>query len=442
MKNYICFVNDHSGSMYNVANAAVNDYNCIIESVKNAATREMQDTIVNTVGFGLGPGRIERQVVNSNPHVLKPIVHWASQGNTPLYDAIGNAAELLKSVPDYNNHDVSFLVSITTDGDENCSVKYDMFSIKNMIEELQKSNRWTFVIRVPKGYKHDVMNIGIPEGNIHEWNTTSAGMEEATAKTQSAVDSYFTARSAGSRSSTTFYADASKVDTSNLVDITNDVSLYVVPDNEMGIEIREFILKHRMEYLKGAAFYQLTKTEPRVQHDKLIAVRDRSTGKFYIGKDARKMIGLPTDKNARLHPGDHGNFDIFIQSSSVNRKLVAGTGVMYYTKIGVPFTEKDLDYLKPKKAADSVVQLPKVEPTNKPTPNPASNSFNVKKMEASTVNGILVKFFATREEAREYDAKYNSISGRRGVKDLHNYPLGRANVITGNVNNYRWFVYI
>lgn len=53
-------------------------------------------------------------------------------------------------------------------------------------------------------------------------------MRESTVKTQSAVDSYFTARSSGSRSSTTFYADATKVDTSNLVDISKDVALYVV----------------------------------------------------------------------------------------------------------------------------------------------------------------------------------------------------------------------
>lgn len=441
MKNYICFVNDHSGSMWNITSAAITDYNLIIESVKNAATREMQDTIVNTVGFGIGRGSIERQVINSNPHVLKPVTFWDAQGNTPLYDAIANAVELLKSVPDYNNQDVSFLISITTDGDENCSKKYNRHSIKNLIEELQKTNRWTFVIRVPKGSKCMVTSIGIPEGNIQEWETTFEGMRESTVKTQSAVDSYFTARSSGSRSSTTFYADATKVDTSNLVDISKNVALYLVGQDDMGIEIRDFILRHRMEYLKGAAFYQLTKTEPRVQHDKLIAVRDRFTGKFYIGENARKMIGLPTDKNARLHPGDHGNFDIFIQSSSVNRKLVAGTGVMYYAKIGVPFTEKDFDYLKPKKVDNAVVQLPKVEPTNKPTKNPASSSFNGKKMEASSVNGKLVKFFATRKEAREYDAK-NRTTGIAGVKDLWNFPLVEGNVVTGNVNNYRWFVYV
>jgi len=30
--------------------------------------------------------------------------------------------------------------------------------------------------------------------------------------------------------------------------------------------------------------------------------------------------------------GDHGKFDVFIQSTSVNRKIPAGTEVMYYQK--------------------------------------------------------------------------------------------------------------
>jgi len=433
MKNYICFVNDHSGSMYDVVNAAINDYNSIIESVKNAATREMQDTIVNTVGFGFNHPSITRQVINSNPHVLNPVISWPAMGQTPLYDAIGDAIDLLKSVPDYDNSNVSFLVSITTDGGENNSTKYDMISIRFLIEQLQASGRWTFVIRVPTGNKKIVANIGIPIGNIQEWETTNKGLEASTVKTQSAVDKFFTMRSSGSRSSTTFYADASDVDTSNLVDITSEISLYVVPVDKMGIEIRDFILEHRMEYLKGAAFYQLTKTESRVQPTKLILVRDRGTGKIYAGKDARSMIGLPSDKNARLHPGDHKNFDIFIQSSSVNRKLVGGTGVVYWSKIGVPFTDKDLEYLKPK--AKTAVELPKVEPTNKPTksPIPISN-----KVLNPSVNSKFVVFFTTRKEAREYNQRYN----RSGVKDLFMLTTQELATVVGNTSNNRWFVFV
>ena len=431
MKNYICFVNDHSGSMEDIKSSAIKDYNTIISAVKDAATREMQDTIVNTIGFGFISQPVQRQVVNSNPHVLKPITYWPVHGNTPLYDAIGNTVELLQSVPDYNNEDVSFLVSITTDGAENSSKKFDKKSIKNLILKLQNTGRWTFVIRVPKNEKRYVQDLGIPEGNIQEWETTSDGMQEATVKTQAAFDSYFSARSSGSRSSTVFYADASKVDTSKLIPITKEVSMYLVPSNEMGIEIQKFILKHRMQYLKGAAFYQLTKTEARVQPDKMVLVRDRATGEIYAGKDARKMIGLPDNSNARLHPGDHKNYDIFIQSSSVNRKLVAGSAVVYWEKVGVPFTEDDLAYLKPKQHA---VEPIKVEPTNKPTKSPIPVQKKIVVSTGPSVNGQPVKFFETRKEAREY----NNANQKSGVKDRWNKGYDAV----GNVNNYRWFVFV
>lgn len=434
MKNYIGFVNDHSGSMSPLRQAAIKDYNAMISAVKDAANREMLDTVVSTVGIGLrGYKNIYRQVVISNPHVLKPVTSWIAHGNTPLYDGIGDIIELFQSLPDYNSPDVSFLVSITTDGEEYGSKKYTASSIKKLICEMQKTGRWTFVFRVPNGGRYLVDNLGVPAENIQEWETTQDGMDKATKVTQQAMDSYFTARSAGAKSSTTFYADANKVDTSALTDISKETSLYVVPDADMGIEIRPFILRHRMEYLKGAAFYQLTKTESRVSHTKLIAIRERTTGKVFSGKEARQMIGLPTDKNARLHPGDHGNYDLFIQSESVNRKLVAGTGVLYWAKIGVPFTEADLAYLQPKPATNPTgpIVLPKVQATGKPTKSPIPKK---KKTPAGDyVDGKPVKFFESRRLAREYLG-----SNGNGVKDVY---VGGFNII-GNPQDHRWFVYL
>lgn len=434
MKNYIGFVNDHSGSMASLKKAAIKDYNAMISAVKDAANREMLDTVVSTVGIGLGGFKnIDRQVVISNPHVLKPVTSWITNSNTPLYDGIGDIIELFLSLPDYNSPDVSFLVSITTDGEEYGSKKYTASSIKNLICEMQKTGRWTFVFRVPAGGRAYVNNLGVPAENIQEWETTQDGMDKATKVTQQAMDSYFTARSAGAKSSTTFYADANKVDTSALTDISKETSLYVVPDVDMGIEIRPFILRHRMEYLKGAAFYQLTKTESRVSHTKLIAIRERATGKVFSGKEARQMIGLPTDKNARLHPGDHGEYDLFIQSESVNRKLVAGTGVLYWAKIGVPFTEADLAYLKPKPATNPTgpIVLPKVQATGKPTKSPIPKK---KKTPAGDyVDGKPVKFFESRRLAREYLG-----SNGNGVKDV---SVGGFNII-GNPQDHRWFVYL
>lgn len=403
MKNYVGFVNDHSGSMSGIAIAAAKDYNTNITAVKDAATREMLDTVVSVVGVGVGRDSrgadgfgVKRQVVISNPHVLKPIDSWLATGGTPLYDGIGNIIELFESLPDAREPHVSFLIMITTDGQEMHSTKYDAASLRTSLERLQRDGRWTFVFRVPKGYKSTVSKLGVPDGNIQEWETTTRGMEASTQATTAAVKTFYAARASGQSSSTVFYANAAQVDTSSLKDISADVALYIVPTADSGIQIRDFILRYRMEYLKGSAFYQLTKTEPRVSHTKLIIIRDRSNGKMYSGKDARSMIGLPNDRNARLHPGDHGNYDIFIQSESVNRKLVGGTGVLYWKAIGVPFTDEDLAYLQPKPvvpAAPAVVQLPAVAPTNKPTPNPLKPFKKVVPVNDKT-------YFTTREEGR------------------------------------------
>lgn len=400
MKNYIGFVNDHSGSIARHTQAMIADYNATTKAFCDAATEQMLDTVVSVVALGYPTGdQITRQVVISNPHVLRPITEWSSEGGTPLWDAIGNMIELFESLPDASDEKVSFLVLVTTDGEEQHSRKYNTFTLRTKITALQKTGRWTFVFRVPEGAASKLSSsLGVPLDNIQQWNTRdSTGISKSTASTRAAVDSFYKSRASGQKSSTVFYAQASAVDVSLLKDITKDVSLYVVGQHEMGIEVKDFILKHRMKYLKGSAFYQLTKTEARVEPSKLIAVRDRTTGKIFAGKDARKMIGLPDDRNARLHPGDHGNYDIFIQSFSVNRKLVAGTGVLYWEAIGTEFTEADLAYLKPKEPTPAVVQLPAVAPTTKPTPSPVPVT---KKPVGPMVDGKPVTVYTSRKDAR------------------------------------------
>lgn len=391
-KNYISFVNDHSGSMYSIAEAAIKDFNANIKAIKDAASRDMLDTVVSVCEIG-NPD-VKLSVTVSNPHVLREKTTWQAAGGTPLWTGTLRLIEMLQKLPDAQKEDVSFLVMLTTDGAATDNDTH--YALRAAIKPLLATRRWTFVARVPSNIDYETerkfLDLGIPAGNIQRWETTAAGMAKSTAQTTQAMSNYFTARSAGLKSSSVFYADAAQVNVQALVDISNEVSLYVVPPQETGIEIRDFVLTKRMQYLKGAAFYQLTKTEARVQPTKLIIVRDRTNGKIYSGKDARKMIGLPDNQNARLHPGDHKNFDIFIQSTSVNRKLVGGTGVIYWEAIGVPFTEADLAYLKPKPAQPAVVQLPAVPVSTRPTPSPV----------AAKSRTTQRKFFATRTLARAH----------------------------------------
>lgn len=409
-KNYIGFVNDHSGSMKGIALAAMKDYNINIAAVKTAATREELDTVVSVVGVGYPDGRqVTRQVIVSNPHVLKPITSWDTEGGTPLYDGIGDMVEMLSSLPDAQDSHVSFLVMITTDGEEAHSVKYSKYSIAKLIKKMQNTGRWTFVFRAPKGMQNSVANLGVPLDNIQQWDTTEAGMAKSTAVNTQAMDGYFAARSAGKKASGSFYTNTAEVNVAALAEIpAKEITLYVVPDEFNGKWIRDFILTKRMEYLKGAAFFQLTKTEPKVAHDKMVLIRDRATGKFFGGAEARTMIGLPNDRNARLHPGDHGKFDIFLQSKSINRHLVTGTGVAYWAKIGTQFTQEEIDlYTKPavpKTSAPAPVQLPQVTPTNKPTKSPLVPTPRP-----------TIQYFATRDEARDWSRVNGKPHGDAGA---------------------------
>jgi hypothetical protein len=429
MKNYIGFVNDHSGSMTCLASAAIVDYNATITAVKDAATREMLDTVVSVVGIGLGLSGygVKRQVVISNPHVLKPLTAWPTPGGTPLYDGVGDMIELFESLPDSDDPDVSFLILTTTDGDEQHSRRYTSTKLARKIAELQATGRWTFVFRVPKGSARLLRVLGVPVDNIQEWGTTTAGMAESTVATTQAVDSYFTQRSSGVRGSSVFYANASAVNAATLqtalVDVSKDIKLFVVPVADSGIEIKPFIEGVTgKELLKGAAFYQLTKTEARVQDTKWIVIRDRNTGKMYSGSDARSLIGLPTVGNARLHPGDHGNYDLFIQSTSINRKLVGGTGVLYWEKVGVAFKPEDLAYLQPK-----VVTLPAVPVSTTPTKSPLTPTPKVVAAPVDYLDGKIVEYFDSREAARR--------SGKP-VQDA--YSLAH---LTNDKPKKRWFIY-
>lgn len=442
-KTYILFLNDESGSMHRLTSAAIKDYNANIDGVKTSATKHEQDTIVSM--FGFGHGDVRRYVVNSNPHVLKPLTSWKSDGGTPGRKALKAAIELFKTMPDYNSPNVAFAIFTTTDGEFDsdagrASTAEDPRTeqLAQEIAALSATERWTFVFRVPRGGRRHLSGLRIPEGNIQEWDTTAAGLEKSTAQTAQAFDTFFATRATGKTSSTVFYADATAVDTSKLLDISKRTSLYVVEDYENGKQIRDFILARRTRYLKGSAFYQLTKTEPRVGPNKMLAVRDRTTGAVYAGKEARTMLGLSSVDNIRLHPGNHGNYDLFIQSESVNRKLVAGTGVLYWEEIGVPFTQEEIDRFTgvaaPKPVAPAVVQLPAVQPTNKPTPSPLKPTPKV----ATHVEPVPIKqagrvryhtapasavFYPTRDEARrmsfysgkakQYDAGPDAPKGKR-----------------------------
>jgi hypothetical protein len=348
MKNYIGISRDHSGSMRVIARPAARDYNDNIAVIAENADRFDIDTVVSVVECGAGrTSHVKRVVVNSNVSALKPIPekdYVADGTGTPLFDSVGELIELLESVPDASDPDVSFLVMAVTDGHENASIRWNARRLAAKIRELQATDRWTFIFRVPKGHARQLaQQFGVHEGNILEWDQTQRGVEQAQQRTREAFTQYYTERSTGVRSTTRFYADLTAVAPAaveaSLDDISSEVSLWPVTNSDQ-LELRTFVEKRTkpLPLLKGAAFYQLSKTED-VQARKLLAIRDKVTHKVYAGPAARQLLGLPTTHEVRLSPGNTGHYDVFVQSTSVNRKLVAGTNVLYWTKAGTAYGE-------------------------------------------------------------------------------------------------------
>ena len=95
--------------------------------------------------------------------------------------------------------------------------------------------------------------------------------------------------------------------------------------------INDFVRATGAVFKIGRGFYELTKPE-LVQERKEVVLRDK-TGDMFSGEKARTMIGLPFGVRGRIRPmkKDFG-YDVFIQSTSANRKLLAGTRFLYEAK--------------------------------------------------------------------------------------------------------------
>lgn len=331
-KQYVVLVRDHSGSMYSYRDAAMRDYNSTIADLKKASAETDIDTIVFVIAM-TSKANIKTVVTNSSVNSLKPLTDYpAGGGDTPLFDAVHQAIVELQRVPDALSSDVSFLVLVTTDGEDNSSERSNKNGIAGKIRQLQATDRWTFAFRTPRGGKNLLAGFGIPGGNVQEWEQTERGFEVATHVNTAAISNFYQGRATrGITGSSTFYADAGNLTNAtvkrNMTDISGSVTVYPVKSREMIQPFMEDVL--RRPYLPGTAFYQLSKTEKVVQASKGIILRNKNTGAVYAGQDARDLLNLP-DRNISLKPGDHGDWDIFIQSTSNNRILLPSTSVVYW----------------------------------------------------------------------------------------------------------------
>lgn len=103
---------------------------------------------------------------------------------------------------------------------------------------------------------------------------------------------------------------------------------FQVLDVDRDCSIKDFVTDNGLAFKKGRGFYEFTKTET-IQGYKEIIVLDKKTGDQFEGPVAREMLGLPEDSTARIKPTSLDKYTVFVQSTSVNRKLIGGTKFLY-----------------------------------------------------------------------------------------------------------------
>lgn len=339
MKFNVVFITDHSASMSGVRDAAKAD---LISLVDNLVATETQDIETRVAHVKIADG-IRGE--NSSSQAI-PLHHFATEiarnvyktngGCTPLWDAVHSGISLVSNVA--SPEDVN-LVMVITDGQDNAS-SYSYSNLNNEIQKLQLTDRWTFLFRVPNGYASYIRNrlSAVPSDNIQEWETTSAGLNRATVANTVALTNFRGAVASGqSTSSSRFYANLDNVSSDQvkavMKDISSEVMIFAVA-GQAGSQIRTFVndrlAPFNQTYKTGAAFYQLTKPERAVQSYKIIVVRDKTSKAIYGGHAARDLLGVPRTGNIALSPGRHGNYEIFVQSTSINRKLDQNTDLIYW----------------------------------------------------------------------------------------------------------------
>lgn len=99
-------------------------------------------------------------------------------------------------------------------------------------------------------------------------------------------------------------------------------------------DIMSFVRENGLIFAKGRGFYEFTKSV-EVQAYKEVILVDRKTGDMFNGDKARDIAGIPIgEKIVTVKPTAPGlaNYICFIQSTSINRKLIGGTKFLYETE--------------------------------------------------------------------------------------------------------------
>ena len=142
-KIYNLIIVDESGSMSIIRNEALAGLNETIETCQKMQELhpEMEQRIT-LISFDSDHFKVHLDNESAAKARKLTTKDYRPNAATPLYDAIGKGIAKLNAETEM---DANVLVTIITDGEENCSNEYNLKMVKTLIEK-QKQQGWTFTL--------------------------------------------------------------------------------------------------------------------------------------------------------------------------------------------------------------------------------------------------------------------------------------------------------
>jgi len=332
--NHIEIVVDTSGSMARF-DYKLNEYiTNQLQTIKDVSKENNQETKVYLSAFS----DVYKTLTTDKPFNFCRSNSELMWNSTALNDAIITANHHLNAIMKPND---TAMLLIITDGYENSSLK-NITEVYGSLKTCKFYDRITYAAAGPASsesfFSRGVL-APIFGDNFTSWDTSNKGFESLNVTSNNAIDNYYGGVVRGHTKMDKIFVDMSKVSKKDIkslrqipysfkvwkVDAEADISSFINTKLAMPTNKRIF----GTVYQPGQAFYQLSKPE-KIQEGKLLIIKDKTTNNYYYGSsDVREVLGLPTNAPVRIEPQNLSNFEIYVQSTSLNRKLVRGTNLIY-----------------------------------------------------------------------------------------------------------------
>lgn len=289
---------DKSSSMFSIRDATMKAFNNITAPLRSTDYK---------VSYYTFSDQVQLEWENRAASSLPRLKDYRPSGMTALNRALSDAIKGLR-----DDGSSSYLVICLTDGYENASHGITNKMVGDLITKCIATDRWTFTIACPDP---NAIQLPIPPGNITKWDdVTSVGV-----RTSRGVSEYVKARSSGKTRVDKFYVDVGNQAVAPKVQLHGIRKLTV----KRAGSIKDAVIAHKLTYVAGSCYYELLKKE-FVSAKKQVILEHRKTGKYY---DGRTVLNVYEDKH--FEPGNLGEWRVWVQSTSYNRKLLAKMSLLY-----------------------------------------------------------------------------------------------------------------